>query len=66
MTVEEHKAVVRRFAEQVWNQRNTAVLDELVTRDVARSGQQLGVDGMRGVVAMIRGGSLTSGARSSI
>jgi steroid delta-isomerase-like uncharacterized protein len=56
MTMEENKAVVRRFAEEVWNQGNTAALDELVARDVARNGQQLGVEGMRGVVAMIHGG----------
>jgi steroid delta-isomerase-like uncharacterized protein len=52
---EQNKAVVRRFAEEVWNQGNLDALDELVTRDVARNGQQLGVEGMGGVVAMIRG-----------
>ena len=55
MTVDENKAVVRRFAEEVWSQGNLEVLGDLVTGDVARNGQRLGVDGMGGVVAMIRG-----------
>lgn len=33
MAVEEHKALVRRFVEEVWNQGNTAAADELMTVD---------------------------------
>ena len=56
MTLEDNKAVVRRFAEEVWNQGNLAALDELVTPDVTRNGQPVGRAGMGGAVTMIRGG----------
>jgi steroid delta-isomerase-like uncharacterized protein len=33
MAVEEHKALVRRFVEEFWNQGNTAAADELMAAD---------------------------------
>jgi steroid delta-isomerase-like uncharacterized protein len=33
MSVEENKAIARRYIEEVWNQGNLAVLDELLTPD---------------------------------
>ncbi len=55
-TLDDNKAIVRRFADEVWNQGNLAVLDELVTPNVTRNGQPVGRAGMGGVVAMIRAG----------
>ena len=56
MTLEDNKAVVRRFADEVWNRGDLAVLDDLVTRDVTRNGQPVGIDGLRGLVTTIRAG----------
>ena len=33
MSVEENKAIARRFIEEVWNQRNIDVFDELLAAD---------------------------------
>ncbi len=54
MTVEENKAVVRRFIEECWNAGRLEVADEVLAETIARNGQAMGVEGMRAFIAMVR------------
>ena len=58
MSVEENKAVVRRYIEELWGQGNMALADELVSRDLVdhnpMPGQSPDYDGHHQVVQMFR------------
>jgi steroid delta-isomerase-like uncharacterized protein len=58
MTVEEHKAVVRRYYEEVLNQGNMEVLEELATAEYVEHsplpGQTSGLAGLRQRVGILR------------
>ena len=54
MSIEENKAVVRRFAEECWMAGKLDVLDEVVTEDLVRSGTPVGRQGMASLITMIR------------
>ena len=51
MTIEENKALVRRFVEEFWNQGNTAIADELMAPDAEihmPTGETLDLEGLKG------------------
>lgn len=56
MSVEDNKANVRRFTEEVFNKQNLAIIDELISDDYIVNGvggQQLrGLDGVRMMITM--------------
>jgi steroid delta-isomerase-like uncharacterized protein len=56
VSAEENKAVVRRAYEELWNERNVAVVDELVSEDflnhAAPLDRQRGRQGLKDVVLM--------------
>ena len=51
MSVEENKAIVRRYLDEAWNKQNVNILDELMTPDYARyvgtSGARLDREGQK-------------------
>lgn len=55
---EENKALARRVVEEVWNRGNVAVVDETFAHDYTehnpRPGQDVGIDGYKGGVVMMR------------
>ncbi len=51
MTTAENKAIVRRFFEEVWNQRKPEAIDEIFAPTVLLSGQAVPRDAFRQVVA---------------
>ena len=55
---EENKALARRVVEEVWNQGDVGVVDETFAPDYRehnpRPGQDVGIDGYKGGVAMMR------------
>lgn len=60
MSLEENKALVRRFIEEVWSQGNLDALDELVAptfveHDAPSPGYGRGAEGVRNAVAALRG-----------
>ena len=51
MSIEENKALVRRFVEEFWNQGNTAIADELMAPDAEihmPTGETLDLEGLKG------------------
>ena len=62
MSLEENKAVVRRFAEECWNAGKLDVLDEWVADDPVRSGTPVGQRGRAGHITMARTALATSRA----
>jgi steroid delta-isomerase-like uncharacterized protein len=57
MSVEENKALVRRYLEEVWVRRNLAVIDELVAPDYIQHTASVapGREGVKQFFGMIRG-----------
>lgn len=55
---EENKALARRVVEEVWNRGNVAVVDETFASDYTehnpRPGQEVGIDGYKSGVSMMR------------
>jgi steroid delta-isomerase-like uncharacterized protein len=55
---EQNKALARRVVEEVWNRGNAAVVDETFAEDYTehnpRPGQDVGIDGYKAGVAMMR------------
>ena len=54
VTVEEHKAIVRRFRDECWLARRREVADEVLAETVTRNGQAVGREGMTRFIAMVR------------
>jgi steroid delta-isomerase-like uncharacterized protein len=58
VSVEEHKAIVRRYYDDLWNRRDTALADELIATDFAFRGslgtETRGRDGFLRYVATVR------------
>ena len=50
MTPEQHKAIVRRFFEEVWNQQKLHVIDEVFAATVLLNGQQVARDAINQLV----------------
>ena len=50
MTPEKHKAIVRRFFEEVWNQQKLEVIDEVFAATVLMNGQQVPRDAIKQLV----------------
>ena len=44
MTPDEHKAIVRRFFEEAWNQRKLDVIDEVFAPTVVFNGQPVALE----------------------
>lgn len=55
---EQNKALVRRIVDEVWNRGNLEVVDETFAADYTehnpRPGQELGIEGYKGGVSMMR------------
>jgi predicted ester cyclase len=51
MSTEENKAIVRRFFEEVWNQRNENVIDEVFASTVLFNGQSITRDAVKQALA---------------
>ena len=49
MSAEENKAIVRRYLEESWNQRNLAVIDELIAPDLIQHDPQHLTPGRQGI-----------------
>src|SRR2546422_11438023 len=62
MSTEENMAIVRRFTEEGWGEKNLDVVDELVAADmvdhnpVGMLEQQQGAEGVKSSITMIQGG----------
>lgn len=54
MTPEEHKAIVRRFFEDVWNKRRLEVVDEVFAATVLLNGQPVPREAIKQVVTARR------------
>jgi steroid delta-isomerase-like uncharacterized protein len=58
VSVEENKAIIRRYYEELWNEGNLALADELIAPDVAFRGslstRQRGIGAFKDYVAMVR------------
>jgi steroid delta-isomerase-like uncharacterized protein len=54
MTPEEHKAIARRFFEEVWNQQKLEAIDEIFAATVVLNGQPVARDAFRQLVAARR------------
>ncbi len=54
MTPDEHKAIARRFFEEVWNQQKLEAIDEIFAPTVLFNGQSVARDTFRQVVAVRR------------
>jgi steroid delta-isomerase-like uncharacterized protein len=57
MSVEENKALVRRFVEGFWNEGNTSAVDELMVSDAEihmPTGEVVDVDGLKGFAGTFR------------
>src|SRR5262245_20105534 len=54
MTAEEHKALVRRFFEEVWNAQKLNVIEEVFAPTVVVNGQSLARDAIKQLVATRR------------
>jgi steroid delta-isomerase-like uncharacterized protein len=56
--VEENKAIIRRYYEELWNQGNLALADELVAPDIAFRGslstRSRGIDAFKAYVRMVK------------
>ena len=50
MTPEKHKAIVRRFFEEVWNQQKLEVIDEVFAITVLLNGQHVARDAINRLV----------------
>jgi len=58
MSVEENKALVRRFVEEFWNEGNTAAADELMAPGAEihmPTGELVDLDGLKGFAGAFRG-----------
>ena len=58
MSVEENKALVRRFVEEFWNEGNMATADELMAVDAEihmPTGEVVNLDGLKSFAGMFRG-----------
>ena len=51
MSTEDNKAIVRRFFEEVWNQRNENVIDEVFASTVLFNGQSITRDAVKQALA---------------
>ena len=54
MTPEEHKAIVRRFFEEVWNEQRLEVIDDVFAPTVLMNGHPIGREAIRQLVATRR------------
>ena len=58
MSVEQNKAIIRRYYEELWNQGRIALADELLAQDVAFRGslstRQRGITAFKDYVTMVR------------
>ena len=54
MTPEEHKAIARRFFEEVWNQQKLEAIDDIFAPTVVLNGQPVARDAFRQIVAARR------------
>ena len=54
MTPDEHKAIVRRFFEEVWNGQRLEVIDEVFAPTVLMNGHPVGREAIRRLVATRR------------
>ena len=54
MTPEDHKAIARRFFEEVWNQQKLDTIEEVFAPTVLLNGQPFARDGFRQIVATRR------------
>src|SRR5215470_17240411 len=54
MTIEQHKALVRRFFEEVWNAQQLNVIEEVFAPTVVLNGQSLARDAIKQLVASRR------------
>ena len=54
MTPDEHKAIARRFFEEVWNQQKLDTIDEVFAPTVLLNGQPVARDSFRQIVATRR------------
>jgi len=54
VSIEENKAIVRRFRDECWLAGRLEVADEILAETVSRNGQALGREGMKGFIAMVR------------
>src|SRR5262245_50265289 len=54
MTPEEHKAIARRFFEEVWNQQKVEATDDIFAATMVLNGQSVARDAVRQLVAARR------------
>ena len=54
MTPEEHKAIARRFFEDVWNQQKLEAIDDIFAAAVVLNGQSVARDAFRQLVTARR------------
>jgi predicted ester cyclase len=54
MTPEEHKAIARRFFEEVWNKQNLEAIDDIFAATVLLNGQPVARDAFRQLVTARR------------
>ncbi len=54
MSTEEHRAIIRRFAEDCWNAGHLEVVDEVLADPVMRNGERVSRAWMKAFIGMIR------------
>lgn len=54
MSTEDHKALLRRRVEDIWNNGNMGAIDELIASDYVSNGQPIGREGFKQFVTIVR------------